>query len=232
MTLFATEQRWVTDAVRELTTVPRKQRWAHLSLCVLDAVFSINARYSGTARVVHRYAEHAGCLPSVELPLTSALRGQQLDDFLQAGRSLGSERLARDVLRNRQLTSTRNGIRKAEAALQYAQVLVDHSVHDLADIARVVQEPDMVTWIDHDLARIRGHGSGARRDYLWMVAGDDTRVKPDRMVFRWLALVVGRDVTYAEAGQALSAAAAVLEVSPWQVDHAIWLKQRSAGGRR
>lgn len=47
MTLSVDEQRAVTDAVRMLDIVPRKLRWAHLSLCVLDAVFSINARYGG-----------------------------------------------------------------------------------------------------------------------------------------------------------------------------------------
>jgi hypothetical protein len=226
MTLSVDEQWAVTDAVRRLDIVPRKLRWAHLSLCVLDAVFSINARYGGTARVVRRYAQHAGLDPLVDLPLTAPLTGQQLDDFLELGRSLGAERLASDVLKNRQLTSTRNGTRKAEAALQYGQVLLDHGVHDLADVARVVNDADTVARIDTDLATIRGHGSGARRDYLWMVAGDDSRVKPDRMVFRWLAAVLNREVTYAEAGQALSAAAAAQPATPWEVDHAIWLTQR------
>lgn len=35
---------------------PRTYRWAHLSLCVLDAVFSIGSVYNGTARAVWAYA--------------------------------------------------------------------------------------------------------------------------------------------------------------------------------
>ena len=38
----------------------QEHRWAHLSLCVLDAVFSIGARYTTTCRTVRDYAAHAG----------------------------------------------------------------------------------------------------------------------------------------------------------------------------
>lgn len=232
MTLTADEQAAVTDAVRQLPIEPRKVRWAHLSLCVLDAVFSINAKYAGTTRVVHRYAQHADLEPLVELPLATPLAGQRLDDFVDLGQEVGAERLAADVLKNRQLTSARGGVRKAAAALQYAQLLLDHGVHDLTDVARVAADADAVLKLETDLAGVPGHGLGARRDYLWMVAGDDTRAKPDRMVFRWLAAVLHREVTYTEAVQALSTAAQVLPATAWEVDHAVWRDQRGQSRRR
>lgn len=40
-------------AAAELGIQSRGHRWTHLPLCVLDAVFSINARYTGVIRVCH-----------------------------------------------------------------------------------------------------------------------------------------------------------------------------------
>ncbi|MER6666897.1 hypothetical protein ABT256_20310 [Amycolatopsis japonica] len=53
----------LVDAAGGLDIQPRARRWAHLPLCVLDAVFSINARYTSTIAVCDRYAKHQGLLP-------------------------------------------------------------------------------------------------------------------------------------------------------------------------
>ena len=164
----------------------RSRRWTSLSYCVLDAVWSISNRYDKiVVPLVRRVAEanhdrspvaDAGTdLPADPLPLPTLLTRYPTADALR-------------VVTNAQRTSTKNGIPKTEAALQYAGVLVEHGVTDLAAAVHLMTDLERWEAVDHALARIRGDGNGGvRRSYLWMLAGSDDLIKPDRMVLRWLA---------------------------------------------
>lgn len=160
--------------------------------------------------------------------LLPAEQQEPLDRFVQVARTQG-DRFAPDVLKNCGRTSTRSGIRKADAAVQYAEVLADHGLRTLEDTTRAVADTDLTTSVDNALGRVRGHGLGARREYLWMLLGDDGRVKPDRMVLGWLSGVLGRQTVHAEAHELLTAAAEALNCTVWELDHAVWQAQR---GRR
>jgi hypothetical protein len=210
----------------ELTITPREKRWTHLSLCVVDAVFSINAKYSAVVQVCYRYALHAS-LPGALLATAGAsavvgtAKEQRLDAFVHDVRMVGVERFATNVIGNRQRTSTRGGVLKAEAALSYAMVLVKHNVQTIGDAAALLGDDARVDGVEAELAAVRGHGSGARLNYLWMLAGDDQHMKPDRMVLRWIARHL-RPVHVAEARELVVATAARLGCTPWELDHAIW----------
>lgn len=234
---MATDLDLVTAASRALGDVPvRERRWAHLQLCVLDAVFSVGARYSATTRTVWAYARScelshvlepaeavaAGAYAAVEQPVM--VLGEHISLYGAGGFA--------DLVGNRQRTSPRGGVLKAQAAHDYAIALAKHGVLRLADVADVLASPDRLTRVEADLARIPGHGTaGVRMSYLWMVAGDDTHIKPDRMVLGWLLGVLGRRVSPVEAASLLTAAADALEVTPWQLDHAVWHYQRSRSSR-
>ncbi len=60
-----------------------------------------------------------------------------------------------------------------------------------------------------------------------MLIGDDTRIKPDRMVMRWLG-AHGCTGGSEEAKTLIDLAAKEIsgEVTPWMIDHAIWTAQR------
>ncbi|QUQ64460.1 hypothetical protein [Kutzneria sp. CA-103260] len=210
----------------ELTIKPREKRWTHLSLCALDAVFSINAKYSRVVHVCYRYALHAS-LPNPLMPaaksnmVVGTVKEQRLDDFAQHVRMVGAQRFAAEVIANRGLTSTRGGILKAEAALWYAMFLVKHGVQTIGDVAELLGDDAHLGGVEADLAMVRGHGSGARLSYLWMLAGDDQHVKPDRMVLRWIALHLG-PVNVDEAREIVMLTAERLGCTPWELDHAIW----------
>lgn len=194
----------------------------------MDAVFSINATYRSTTNVCHRYAAYARLVPLTPADaLLPAEQQEPLDRFVQVARTQG-DRLASDVLRNSGRTSTRSGIRKADAAVQYAEILVSHGLRTLADTTRAMADAEITAAVDTDLGRVKGHGLGARREYLWMLVGDDDRVKPDRMVLGWLSEVLGRKVVY-EALELLTAAADALGCTVWELDHVVWQAQR---GRR
>lgn len=220
----------LVSAADSLDLTPRGNRWCHLSLCVLDAVFSINANYSTTTRTVHTYATFAGLNP-VLTPAAEVASGehaeteQRLSAFLAAEGGHDPEAFAAR-LGNRQLTSTRSGIRKAEAVQRYARILVEHDVETLADVGALLADPERTKTVERALAKVPGHGSGVRVSYLWMLAGDDSHVKADRMVVRWLSRVLDRTVTVKEAASLVIETAAALGVTPWVLDHAIWNAER------
>jgi hypothetical protein len=220
----------VTIAVKELDPQPRQARWGHLSLCVLDSTFSINARYDAiVAPLVHRYAEWAGLSSTIfrgeELAGQVSPRNdeQTLSAFLESTSGMTDEDFAREVLRNRNRTSSRNGILKSEASRRIAQTFVDEQVETLADVSALLADLDRVKAVEAKLARIPGSGTqGIRTGYIWMTAGDDSHVKPDRHILRWLREILQRNVTVLEARALLTDSAQDLGLTPWAVDHAIW----------
>ncbi|MGY1840243.1 MULTISPECIES: hypothetical protein [unclassified Modestobacter] len=74
--------------------------------------------------------------------------------------------------RNRQRTSIRNGVTKADAALRYARTLVNHGVLGLEDLPWLLADPESWSRVDRALSRIPGEGDhGARRSYFWTLCG-------------------------------------------------------------
>jgi hypothetical protein len=198
-------------------------------LCVLDAVFSLNARYQATRRVPERYCERFGLplwRPRAELPPT----GQQhtVTEFLTNLHRSGVEAFAADVIRNRQRTSTRNGILKAEAARRFAAALAERGVQYLQDVTAAATDQRL----EAAVRAIPGQRSGISLTYFFMLAGSDDLVKPDRMLGRFLRRCLGREVGAQETQQLLTAVAARLRVrypqlTPGLLDQAIWRQQRS-----
>lgn len=219
----------IVDAARRLRIEPRADRWCHLSLCVIDAVFSIGARYGSTWRAARSYADAARLEP-VTAPAASVAAGdyanteQTLDSFRADTNELSDDELA-DLLGNRQRTSSRGGILKALAVRQYVKALAEHQVETLGDVSTLLGDHIHIKEVESELARIRGHGSGVRIAYLWMLAGDDHHVKADRMVIGWTSQVLGRPVRPIEASELIIVAAAPLGATPWELDHAIWRRQ-------
>ncbi|MEV6900384.1 hypothetical protein [Amycolatopsis sp. NPDC051372] len=214
----------------ELTIEPRGVRWTHLPLCVLDAVFSINARYSGVLRVCRAYADHDALVdPMLPAAAADTVLGTDREHPVEAladlGRQLGAERVAGEVLRNRGRTSPRGGILKAAAAIRYSEVLTNAGVQRIGDVAELLADSDRLAETELQLAKLPGHGAGARLSYLWMLAGDDNHVKPDRMVLRWLQRHLDRPVTVPEARELLAALADCLRRTAWEVDHAVWRRE-------
>lgn len=134
---------------------------------------------------------------------------------------------------NGQRTSTRSGITKAEASIRYAQVLSSHHVTTLVEATALLSREADLSAVESALAEIPGDGQhGIRRGYLWMLVGDDYRIKPDRMVLKWfvrlgLPLSPGRARDYIRAAAPVCAERMGRSVTPWEIDHAIWLASRN-----
>lgn len=122
---------------------------------------------------------------------------------------------------------------KAEAVLRYAQILASHQVETLDDGMALLSRSKDLQVVDDALANVPGDGQfGVRRGYLWMLIGSDEKIKPDRMVLRWLSRI-GFDVDPLQAETLILDAVARVSaelgrnVTAWEIDHAIWSAARA-----
>ena len=219
----------VVEHIVELNPKPRDRRWNSLSLCIVDAVWSISANYDTTVVKVVRNLATSFEISQPLIPLTDPLPDDPLPTTVLAELT-EDELLART---NRQRTSTRNGITKADAVLQYARIFNEHDVSTLRDAIALLADEDRLGALDQELRKVKGDGiNGIRRGYLWMLIGQDDLIKPDRMITRWLAQF-GVPDDPALAREYLTAAAPVVTgslgrtVTPWEIEHAVWNHQRS-----
>ncbi len=135
--------------------------------------------------------------------------------------------MAAEVYKNRQRTSSRGGVLKAEAAYRFACVLRDHGVERFQDLSVVANSAEL----ERDIKAVHGHGSGISLQFFWMLAGTDDLIKPDRMILRFLEQVLGRKVSSQESLSILRTACAVLRadcpgMTPRLLDYKVWEYQR------
>lgn len=97
-----------------------QKRYSNLAYCILAAVFSINARYTAVLAAVERYRRYYGLPPVGIMDVPDGTPEPPLSMFIAQVEGMGVEAFASDVLHNRMRTSSRNGVLKAQAALDYA----------------------------------------------------------------------------------------------------------------
>lgn len=223
------------DAVVALNPQPRERRWGSLSFAITDAVWSISADYDAVVvpLVRNKLAAKFG-VDQPTMPATDPIGDDPLP--LTALTELSVEELT--ALTNRQRTSTRGGILKADAVLRYARIFTDHGVTTMRDAIELFDETPRFDAIDSALRQVPGEGGdGVRRGYLWMIIGKDDLIKPDRMVLCWLD---HQGVT-ADPSRARRIVEQLIPevtrklgrpVSAWEIDHAMWSAGRALKQRR
>lgn len=205
--------------------LPEEYFYASLPLCVIDAVFSIGVTYASTQNTVARWCEAQG-LPRLRGPGVAELT---IGDFLRVLHTSSPEDLAMKVFGNRQRTSARSGILKAEAVTRFAEVLRRHGVERFGD----TEDAGRNALIERDIRVIPGQGSGISFEYFLMLAGSDSYVKADRMICRFIGSVLGSGavVTPAQARPLLIATAKALrghraDITPRLLDYGVWQFQQ------
>ncbi len=198
-------------------------------LCIIDSVYSIGVRYGQVQNVVDRYCNYFKLRKTREDKDTLPSLGTQesTSDFYNKMRDLGIEKFTADIFRNRQRTSTKGGILKAEAIYRFAEVLKNHDVNYLQDASAAVPNKELET----DIEQIAGQRSGISLKYFFMLSGSEELIKPDRMIQRFLESVLPRPVKIDECQQLLSGAVGELrsdypEMTPRLLDNLIWQHQR------
>lgn len=200
-----------------------------LPLCVIDAVYSIGVRYEGVRNTINRYCAHFK-VKRIRTPknvLPHKHEQESVSNFCERTEKYGPDVMAIDVFRNRQRTSPRNGILKAEGAYRFAMVLRKYGIEHLQDIGAAVRNHKF----EKDIFAIPGQTSGISLQYFFMLSGSDDLIKPDRMILAFLKAILGRPVSISEAQELLAAATNQLSdtyphLTPRLLDHEIWKYQR------
>lgn len=144
-----------------------------LVLGVVDAVFSISSKYESTFKTVERFALHA----QLDLYKDEFF----VSDFIRIYDSYNDIRLAEDVFKNRQRTSTVNGILKSQAVKEFIRILYQHGIETKEDLLKYPNKNEL----KQQIAAIKGQKSGITFEYLMMLAGDTYRFKADRHIYRF-----------------------------------------------
>lgn len=203
--------------------------YTSLPFCILDAVFSIGARYSSTERVVERYAKTCELNKYTFESFNGICTIQKFISDIESMDSV--EAFARNVLNNRQRTSPRNGIYKAEACYHIAKIMRDFSVNTLDDFKKLSNET--LKEISDQILLVRGQSSGIMLRYLIMLTGDDNTCKPDRHIRTFLKSITGESISDSEIQELLTAVTGCLKeeyphLTVRRLDNLIWNHQRTS----
>lgn len=175
-----------------------------IEVALIDAVFSIQASYTGVRNVVGRWRAHRGA--------------GRLDDLSEVTSFVNTPQEFMTICDNAQMVPSRSST-KAEAVLAAATRLAGLDVYNAADLD--------TTKAEHRDAYVGVKGLGeVTWQYLGMLLGKPG-VKADTMIRRFVAASQGRSDTSAhEARIVVEAAAAKMNCSATDLDHAIWSHQR------
>lgn len=218
----------LVEAARALPETPLGPEFFYdaLPLTVADAIFSIGVRHETTAATVARMGA-AGDLPglfraSPDSPPADRWTASEAARMLAGA---GADAGASSVFANRQRTSTgARGILKAEAVRQALELFGRSGVERLADLATMT--PPQMETLEQAWRAIPGQTSGISWRYWLMLAGRESAIKPDRMVLRWIAKTLQRDVALDEAVALVQYTAATLGRPPRALDYQIWSWER------
>jgi len=203
-----------------------------LPLCVIDAIWSIGVRYESVKNVVQRYCRHfrmpdpwrvnSGVVP------TQSEAQHSIPVMLAEMRRMGLEQFTENVFQNRQRTSPQSGILKADAVFRFAAILESHQIHFLKDVPTFGTDLPL----ECKILAVPGQASGKSLKYFFMLCGDASLMKPDRMTLTYLSHTLGKRISDNEAQELLSLACSLLHdlnpsLTPRLLDHEIWKYQRS-----
>ncbi len=198
-----------------------------LPLCLIDTVFSRGVRYEGTKRVIQRYCDYWSLQQKWgerdELPPRDAQ--QSVAAFVQDVERVGVETYTNKVFINRQRTSAKNGILKAEASYHFGTALLAHGANYLQDVSALAAN----TAFQQAVRAIPGQKNAL--SYFFILCGLHDFVSPGRWVVGFVEQSVGRPVRLDDAQRLVTLACAELKhhyphLTPALLDHCIWLRER------
>jgi hypothetical protein len=173
--------------------------YAHLSLAVIDAVYSIRSRYSAVQNVVAAYCSETGTTCD---PLTArsdaGFHEHGLDQLLHAAGSLSGTHLADLLFAGSRSRSA--GILKADLCVEVAHRLQAVSVTQVDHLRQRADDAE----VRHAWTGVRGLG-WVTWQYFCSLVGID-QMRPDIMLMRFAADTLLRNVGPAEADALLCAA--------------------------
>ncbi len=159
-----------------------------LSVCILDCVYSLRTKYYAvTIPVVDRYANQYMHGDRNAPGNTVSMLIQNMDD---AG---GPEAFAASVLKNHQLLGGKAAIPKENVCYQLAHYLQALHIETIEDF----QKFECQEILEIVIRAVKGLGD-AGANYLFMLAGDPSRCKPDVHIHHCVQDALGYDISNEE----------------------------------
>jgi len=196
-----------------------------LVFCIIDSIYSINSVYTSTKNTVIRYCKKKnlnmyreyGSLPD------DIMNEYTVKDFIEFSSGKTYEYLAEAVFENRQRTSAKNGILKAQAVVEFAEVLHAFGINRFVDVPKMYDN----STIENKIKSIKGQGSGLSLIYFYMLAGNDDLIKADRHIIRFIFEATGKKVTKSEAEKIITDCVENLNnkhdnINSRLIDYTIW----------
>jgi hypothetical protein len=217
----------VADLALASATLSKEYYYNALPQCIIDAVYSIGVRYASTRNTVINYCNTTS-IARISAPLDHPSDSHTVTELLSNISPFASTDYgATSLFNNHQKTSTTNGILKAEAVYRFAKVLKENKIETLRDIRSA--SPHTIVSIEREIKKIPGQKSGISFSYFLMLSGDDSHMKIDRWLLRFVgdALGVARYTSVASAYTDLLAVCGELKLryphlTPRLLDHTIW----------
>lgn len=189
-----------------------------LALCIIDSIYSTGSHYSSVVNVIERY---------------KTVRGTR-DGASDLARSIqeagGAREWASSIAHNLKPAHTKPGAPlKAEIIEQAAQLMIDQEIDTVPDFVAHVSEKGVDNPVHRAWKRLPSQSSGVTYNYLLILAGMPS-VKPDRMIFRFLAQALGEETELdgQRAVELMTQTAKTMNVDARALDHIAW---RAASGR-
>lgn len=189
-----------------------------LALCIIDSIYSTGSHYSSVVNVIERY---------------KTVRGTR-DGASDLARSIqeagGAREWASSIAHNLKPAHTKPGAPlKAEIIEQAAQLMIDQKINTVPDFVAHVTDNRVDNPVHRAWKRLPSQSSGVTYNYLLILAGMPS-VKPDRMIFRFLAQALGEETELdgQRAVELMTQTAKRMNVDARALDHIAW---RAASGR-
>lgn len=189
-----------------------------LALCIIDSIYSTGSHYSSVVNVIERYKSGGGERHGAK-DLARSIQ--------QAG---GAREWATTIAKNLKPAHTRPGAPlKADIIEQAVALLAELGIDSVPDLVAAVEEKLTDNRVYRGWKRLPSQSSGVTYSYLLILAGLPS-VKPDRMIFRFLADALGEEteLDVDRARELMTETAKAMNVDPRALDHIAW---RAASGR-
>lgn len=213
------------------TQIIEEYNYQSLPLCVIDSIFSIGVKYESVKNVIKNVGDFLNIKTHNKTINEFPLKSDQISvsEFRNHLSNLNFEELSTKIFKNKQRTSTKNGILKSEAVIKFLDVLIKYNVEFYEDVQVIFENKSF----EKEIQKIPGQASGISLKYFFMLAGNDNMIKPDRMIVRFLSSILNRDVKTEECLPLLLNVTSKLnkegyiKLTPKILDNKIWVYQRN-----
>lgn len=155
-----------------------------LSVCIIDCIYSLRVKYNAVVvPIIERYAEKY-------LDGKAAEGVETCSNLIKHINDVGTEKFANDILKNGTLSG---GILKSVVVLDLATKFVELGIESISDFRNYTDEAGLM----RAMMSVGGVGKTAA-NYMFMLAGDPSKCKPDVHIKRFVVNACGQNISYAK----------------------------------